>query len=308
MKTLAEFEQYYSTDLRQLLNDFEKQRKTIILRFLWSVCAILAIAAVVLLFISSLPVAPAIIITVVVGTILAALMWWLLTRNFVLEFKKEIISRIVTFCEPTMKYDPKRHISQSEFQASAIFKHRIDRYRGEDHVHGRIGATDIAFSELHAEYRTTSGSGKNRRTEWHTIFKGLFCIADFNKEFHGATVVLPQSLNFLRSGQLVNLEDPEFEKEFVVYGDDQIEARYILSTSLMQRITAFKRKTGKQLYLSFTRSNVYVAVTTSKNMFEPRIFRTLLDFDMAREYLEDLQLAVGIVEDLNLNTRIWTKE
>jgi hypothetical protein len=29
---------------------------------------------------------------------------------------------------------------------------------------------------------------------------------------------------------------------------------------------------------------------------------------MCQEYLEDLLLAVGIVEDLDLNTRIWTKE
>jgi hypothetical protein len=33
----------------------------------------------------------------------------------------------------------------------------------------------------------------------------------------------------------------------------------------------------------------------------------LLDFDMVREYFEDLTLAYGIVEDLNLNRRIWSK-
>ena len=34
--------------------------------------------------------------------------------------------------------------------------------------------------------------------------------------------------------QLIKLEDPEFEKLFAVYGDDQIEARYILTPALMQ--------------------------------------------------------------------------
>jgi len=29
---------------------------------------------------------------------------------------------------------------------------------------------------------------------------------------------------------------------------------------------------------------------------------------MVKDYLEDVILAVGIVEDMNLNTRIWTKE
>jgi len=53
---------------------------------------------------------------------------------------------------------------------------------------------------------------------------------------------------------------------------------------------------------------VYVAITTGKDMFEPRIFRSLLDFGMCQEYFSDLQMILDIVEDLNLNTRIWTKE
>ena len=72
-------------------------------------------------------------------------------------------------------------------------------------------------------------------------------MADFNKNFNGHTVVLPdtaekilgkfgQSLQSMSSrGELVKLEDPEFEKEFCVYGDDQVEARYILSPALMKR-------------------------------------------------------------------------
>lgn len=42
-------------------------------------------------------------------------------------------------------------------------------------------------------------------------------------------------------------------------------------------------------------------------MFEPRITQTILDIGLIREYVDDMQFAMGIVEDLNLNTRIWTK-
>ncbi|MHC4648718.1 MAG: DUF3137 domain-containing protein, partial [Planctomycetota bacterium] len=106
----------------------------------------------------------------------------------------------------------------------------------------------------------------------------------------------------------IKLEDPEFERHFAVYGNDQIQARYILSTSLMARIVDFKKKTNRKIYLSFVGSRVFVAVSYSKNLFEPRLFRTILDFELVQEYFEDLQLAIGIVDDLNLNTRIWSKE
>lgn len=108
-------------------------------------------------------------------------------------------------------------------------------------------------------------------------------------------------------GSLIKLEDPEFEKMFVVYGDDQIEARYILSTSLMRRIVDFKKKSKRTIYISFVGSKIYVAVSYSRNLFEPRIFKTLLAFSPIKEYFEDLELVYGLVEDLNLNNRIWTK-
>lgn len=204
---------------------------------------------------------------------------------------------------------------------SRLFPRKVDRYCGDDMVSGKSGKTDILFSELHTEYkvRTTNSKGQIQ-TRWYTIFKGLFFIGDFNKDFKGTTVVLPdtaekmfgsmgnlfQSWNLSRD-ELIKLEDPEFEKFFVVYGNDQIEARYILSTSLMKRIVDFKKKTNRNIHISFNSPKVFVAVSYRKSLFEPKIFTTLLDFTPIQEYFEDLQMAIGIVEDLNLNTRIWSK-
>lgn len=47
------------------------------------------------------------------------------------------------------------------------------------------------------------------------------------------------------------LEDPEFEKHFAVYSSDQVQAGYILSTSLMSRIVDFKEKSSRRIHLSF---------------------------------------------------------
>ena len=153
------------------------------------------------------------------------------------------------------------------------------------------------------------------------VVQGLFFIADFNKKFSGRTFVLPDTAErlfgdagaFFQSlskgrGELVKLEDPEFERMFVVYGDDQVESRYILSTSLMQRIVEFRKKTGRPIYLSFVGTQVFVAVSYRKALFEPRVFTSILHFKSAETYFDDLVLAVGIVEDLNLNTRIWSKQ
>ena len=317
------FRQYYDEELLPALRQFEARRKGIVKRFLAIVLVAVGVAgAAGIVTLTAHTSRVFFMIAAAVGAGAVILAWILLTKGFVLDFKHAVIARIVTFCDESLVYRPKAHISEAVFRGSRIFEHRIDRYRGEDHVSGKVGATAIEFSEVHAEYKTRHRDSKGRtHTQWHTIFKGLFFIGDFNKHFKGCTVVLPdmaertfgwlgkklQEWNVARSGQLVKLEDPEFEKLFVVYGDDQIEARYILSPSLMRRITDFRNKTGKPIALSFVGSNVNLAVTTGKDMLEPRIFRPLTDFGMAAEFLADVQLAIGIVEELNLNTRIWTK-
>lgn len=262
-------------------------------------------------------------IFVIVGFLIAwAIRYTKMTKNYAPEFKQKVISRIIRFIDPNLQYEPEKMVGPEEYQASGLFRSRPDRYKGDDLVHGTLGGTAVRFSELHTQYkRETRDSKGNRKVEYHTIFKGLFFIAEFNKNFKGETYVLPdlaqkafgnvvgnlfQSWNKGR-GQLVRMEDPEFEKNFVVYGTNQIEPRYILSTSLMDRINRFKNRVNRELYLSFINNRVYVAISYYKDLFEPRLFKSLLDFNVTQAYYEDLMLAAGIVEELNLNTRIWSR-
>ncbi len=319
MRTLDELKDFYQVTLLDDLKLLEQQRKEVVRKIhyvgIGSVCTL--VISLILTY-SYLPHQPVLIILPIIG--IAALCGFIckfMCRDYVCWFKAMVIEKLVKFMNENLEYRPNDCIDKSIFMMSKIFRTEPNRYKGDDLVRGTVGRTRIKFSELNAEHE--SGSGKNRRR--YTVFKGLFFVGDFNKHFIGQTIVLPdkaekllgrfgkklQAMNIFR-GQLVKLEDPEFEKEFAVYGSDQIEARYVLSTSLMERILKFKRRTGKKIYLSFIGSMVFVAVSYTKDLFEPKIFRSLLRFGPIREYFEDLSLAIGIVDELNLNTRIWSKQ
>ncbi|NLW50267.1 MAG: DUF3137 domain-containing protein [Candidatus Brocadiaceae bacterium] len=323
--TVEGFEQFYRTELRPVLEELEGRRRRVLQTGAIAAAAVLgggALAVTAGLSGASGNALPFLVVGGVVGLIVAIACVSAASRRYTKEFKERVIGAIVRFCDPGLHYEPAGSIPRDVFRGSRIFQHSIDRYSGEDCVRGTVGATAVEFSELHAEYKTTSTDSKGHtQTHWHTIFRGLFFTADFNKHFRTATVVLPdvaerafgwlgQKLQGLSIGRadLVKLEDPEFEREFVVYGEDQVEARYILSTSLMQRILEFRRRAGCRISLSFVGSRVYVAVPCSRNMFEPRLLRGAPDLKAATEYLRDLQFALGIVEDLDLNTRIWSKQ
>ncbi len=242
-----------------------------------------------------------------------------ITKNYRSDFKNVVIARVIKFIDNNLNYNPNQCINFDNYMRSKLFLRRTDRYRGDDYVSGKLDKTNIEFSELHTEYKTVTRTKNGTQTHWHTIFKGIFFIADFNKKFKGQTFVLPdvaqrtfgnylgnifQSMNKFK-GELIKMEDPLFEKYFVVYGDDQIEARYILSTNLLKRIVDYKIKTGKQIYLSFIENKVFIAISYVKSLFEPKLFKTLFDFNMIQEYYEDFKLAINFVDELKLNTRIW---
>lgn len=310
MKSLDEIKKYYAKELVPELSTLEEQRLQVRNKALIWIAIIIPVS----IGLTFLFKHPAMIILGIFG---CAGVVYLLSREYVKNFKVGIIEKIVRSIDDNLSYLRTSYIPRSTFTKSQLFKHRIDRYRGDDYVCGMLGKTKVEFSEIHAEYITRDSKG---RTRHHTIFKGLFFVADFNKAFKGTTIVLPdvaerlfaglgtmfQSWNKGR-GQLIKLEDPEFEKMFVVYGNDQIEPRYILSTSLMRRIVEFKKKKKRKIHLSFIGSKIFVAISYTRNLFEPRIFRTLLDFAPIQQYYGDLKTATDVVEELNLNTRIWSK-
>ncbi|CUU37391.1 Protein of unknown function (DUF3137) [Armatimonadetes bacterium GXS] len=246
-------------------------------------------------------------------------------------FKTRVMASLIKAVNPELNYHPQACITRAEYETSLLFHNAPDpdRYRGEDLIEGRVGQTDIRLSELHTEYKTVSYDSKGRRQEhWHTIFRGLFITADFHKDFHGITLVFPDPEQQLlgrfgqwlqglsakignQPGELVKLEDPEFERMFKVYSTDQIEARYILTPSLMARIVDFAKKTRASIRLSFVNSRLYLAIPTWHNYFEPpSLFApayTLAKSETLQRYLAELAFALSVVDELNLNTRIWGK-
>jgi hypothetical protein len=313
MQSQESFRAFYTSTLLPVLQELEAERQMLVRKFLLFGAGGLVLAVPLFAFVH--PIAG------IAPIIIAFFVYYIKFGSTISEkkvrFKREIIGKTVTFLHGDLSYDHTRCIDKSTYTRSKLYLENISRYNGDDLVSGTVGKTAIRFCELHTQQ--VRKSGKN--TTVVTIFRGLFFIGDFNKKFIGETFVLPdiaestfgslgtffQKMNISRP-KLVKLEDIEFEKAFAVYGTDQIEARYILSTALMQRIMGFKKKTGKDISMSFIDSNVFIGIPVAKDLFEAPLFSSLVNYSMIEEYYQYLALCISIVEDLDLNTRIWSKE
>ncbi len=327
----GDFSQFYREQLEPILRSLETERQQTTQRFGQITLFTVLIGGLLTLLLASFARELGGIVFLPLGgaLLVIGIAYGIMAGEWSRLFKWRVLTRLVKFISPELEYQPERSISEEEFRASLLFQREPDRYRGEDLIEGRVGQTAIRLSEVHAEYKTEHYDSKGRRyTTWHTLFRGLFIVADFNKHFNGITLVLPDveqnllgwfgqvlqgvsaTLGF-QPGELVKLEDPEFERAFKVYSTDQIEARYILTPSLMARILRFRQLTDSEIRLAFIASRLYVAIPTIHNYFEaPSLFAPvgeLLKPETIGKYLHELQFALAVVDELNLNTRIWTK-
>ena len=225
--------------------------------------------------------------------------------NYRQRFKREVVAEIFRIVCPTATYMPESGIPEAVFDEPGIFNLR-GSFKSDDHVRGTIGQTPFEAAEVGRQYST---GGKNSTTR--IVFKGLFFHLDFNKHVRGTTIVEPESAPAYRVGareglRRVALENPEFEEEFVVHADNEVEARYILTPVMMEQLLSLRRRTGRPVYMAFKNNRAYLGVNYERALFEPAIASTTSKAAI-EEMAELFALAESIVHEMDLNTRIWTK-
>jgi len=233
------------------------------------------------------------------------------------QFKANVFARIVGEFAPEVIHRPRECVDQSWFRRSGLFT-RPDRYSGEDYFVGKIRDTELFFSEIHAEKEETdTDDDGHTSTHYKTIFKGIFFVADFHKEFQSHVTVTPDHLErfgFLGSkvqnmgGKVQQMENVEFEKLFCVKANDAVEARYILTPAMQERFVQLSKKWSSGLRVAFNDSLVYLALSTKGNWFDADLKKGASDQGQFRTLVSQLSVCLNIIEDLDLNTRIWTKK
>jgi len=164
----------------------------------------------------------------------------------------------------------------------------------EDFFSGRRGDVDFSLCEA----RLTQGSGKNR----HTVFAGQIFRLTMPKKRLATTVVL-RNIGWFKHFECpkglepVGLEDPVFNKAFAVFGNDQVEAREILTPTFMQHLvdleTAYK---GGHIRYAFTDADLLIALESSDRYEIGHMFSTLVERKRVEGIAHDLEQLFKLVD------------
>lgn len=142
--------------------------------------------------------------------------------------------------------------------------------------------SSMNFLEVLYQYLIRPIFGTRVESTMHS-FRGMFGCCQLQRSFRGYVMLRPdhlenkmgylaQTVQGFRQkygAKFVHLEDPEFEKLFVVYADDEVEARMILTPAMMRRLTELRKSFSRDLMLSFNGDMFYYASDTPDGFLRP---------------------------------------
>lgn len=141
--------------------------------------------------------------------------------------------------------------------------------------------------------------------------RGVIVRCEFNKNFQFDTYLIEN--NFIEklinkeNGHIskVKLEDVEFDKKFLVFSQDQVEARYLFTTSFMQRFKNIKMAFKAQyMRAEFKDGELVIFIRTNKNLFNIAKLAEGVTYQAFLELFEEVYSVISLVEQLKLNQKL----
>ncbi|KAB2953501.1 DUF3137 domain-containing protein [Heliorestis acidaminivorans] len=176
----------------------------------------------------------------------------------------QIVKVISDHTDNNIYFNLEKGILKEEFKVNPLMP-RSDSYEPSWHVkvvNKETHQTDIEACKL-LTYYTYQDENESKRV---TTFLGIFLKIKFPKEFQEDIYITTETwrrgaggfLGFGSKADRIVLESPLFEKKFNVFGNDPVEARYILTLDFMEKL--LEKLKDIRCYLTFHKGYLYVAL------------------------------------------------
>lgn len=126
--------------------------------------------------------------------------------------------------------------------------------------------------------------------------------------FYGIVLICGLSQKRMKNNrndkEYVRLEDVVFSEKWEVYANDQINARYILTPALMERLLEIKSMfRGENVEFSFFDNKLLISLPCA-NMFETTsLFSSTLKYNKIRKFVSEFYCIFSIIEILKLENK-----
>ena len=172
----------------------------------------------------------------------------------------------------------------------------------EDHISGQHSGVRFELSE------STAGHVKGEDKDDAAVWQGVLLAFAAHKKFKGRTLIVRDGgavgnffKGFGKDGERVALEDPRFEDRFEVYGSDQIESRYLLTPTFMERMVELDDRFGrKSIKAAFADNKLLLTIDDRNDRFELDLEEGVKHGEAAK-LLTDFEIPCRVIDALKLD-------
>lgn len=251
--------------------------------------------------------------------VIAALVCSKPAKEYSLAFKNYFVKSSLQKIFTNLRYLPDSGISRQTIAGTQMMR-MGDRYSSNDLVTGNYKTIRFTQSDVHIEeeHETRDRDGHTRRY-YVTIFKGRWMIFDFNKTFKADVQVAQKGFGNNKVGswfaskeekfQKVEMESQEFNKAFNVYAQQPLDAFYILTPKIMEKIRNLDERNDGKLLLCFIDNQLHVGIYNYEDSFEHKsVFKPIDEEKTRNDISTDIQKITMFVDELELDNDLFKKK
>ena len=229
--------------------------------------------------------------------------------EYYLDYKKAykayFVQRQLNNLFTNIQYDHNQGLNENLLKASNLI-YTGDIFKSNDLVKAKYKNTDFIQADVEI---ITVKRDEDGDLEYSTIFKGRYLIFEFPKKInhqmtisyhgHGEFHTNPKTGRKLSR---IETESPDFNKHFLVYAEDNIEALYILTPDIIDKLEKLGEKYQNALSLYFSDNKLYIGLSEKNDAFEPPLAsEPINEKQEEQKIIKDMELITELVDNLKLN-------
>ena len=301
------FDDYYAQEILPTLQAIEKTRKKYFRWFMFLCLIVLAwIAYIIMTFkerISGISEYSSALDVVMCIMVLAVCLPMFLYYK---KSKESVLPQIINYFG-NFQYGYKAELSPALLEASCIMP-QYDRLDTDDTFSGMYEDVAISLTEYTLKKQVKTKQDNEIRYTYVKSGHGIIFQSQMNKKFEGQTIVVKDKgilnkFTHYKGFSRVGLESSEFEKEYEVFSDNQIEARYILTATMLEYMHLLKQLL-KNISYSFFDNQVLINIEIKENFFEcSSFFTSVINKKRIDNIFNQFYQLFAIIKTLQLNQK-----
>ncbi|MBE7706390.1 MAG: DUF3137 domain-containing protein [Cyanobacteria bacterium SIG30] len=139
----------------------------------------------------------------------------------------------------------------------------------------------------------------------YPVFRGIIIKIDVNKEFNSHTLIMPTpnwEFRILKGLERTQLDNINFEKKYNVFTNNEVEARYLITPTFMERLNTIKMAFfARRIRCAFHNGNLLIALNSRRDVFSiGKLYSTILNIKPYLRMYEEIASIINLIEHLKM--------